>query len=731
MNLKKQLDNISGTVKRILFSNAQTGYSVFVIATTSHAQEITIKGNIIVQPGEIITAQGRWINHPKFGNQFETHSCNIQQPTTLDGLKKYLGSGLIKGIGPVYAEKLVSYFGADILSVIEKSPHRLHEVPGIGEKRLDQIIAAWQDQKEISHIMVFLQEKGISTTYALKIYKTYRNRSIEIISQNPYKISEDIWGIGFKIADQIAQQIGIAFDSLKRFRAGILHVITTHLSNGHGYIELDDLRAQTVELLTIEADLAHNKLKSALHDLHYEEKIKLISHEKNHYLTLPQLYGSEKGIAIKIQQLQKMPPKTIFTHAMITAWQQNQSQSIELTPDQQAAIHCCLTNKVAIITGGPGTGKTTIVKELLSFLTTHKISFQLAAPTGRAAKRLTESTGFPAATIHRFLEFDPAIMKFTKDEQNPASIELLLLDEASMIDIYLMYAVLKALPSSARLIVIGDSNQLPSVGAGNVLHDLIASTVIATTHLSTIFRQAQNSMIIMNAHRINNGEFPIITPQEQSIPDFIFIKQEDMGVINNHLHQIYTQILLQHNIMHDESIILSPMNKGVGGTFMLNQYMQSLLNPDYKKNGISHGIYTFAINDRVMQIKNNYEKMVFNGDTGIIQAIDSTNHIVDVLFNDIIVSYSTHELDELTLAYAISIHKSQGSEYKAVIIVVAMNHFMLLQRNLMYTAITRAKKLCIIIGQTKALAIAIKNISGKKRLTFLRQYITSDLQCRS
>lgn len=730
MNLKKQVDNISGTIKRILFSNAQTGYAVFVV-TIPQGHEVTLKGNFpAVQPGETITAHGSWINHPKFGKQFEATSCCVQQPTSIDGLKKYLGSGLIKGIGPVYAEKLVSYFGQDVLTIIDTSPHRLHEVPGIGEKRLEQIIVAWQDQKEISHIMLFLQDKGISTTYAVKIYKAYKNRAIEIISQNPYKISEDIWGIGFKIADRIAQQIGIALDSLKRFRAGILHIITIHLSNGHGYIELDELRKKTADLLEVTNEDAQDKIKSALHDLHYEEKIKLISYKNSHYLTLPQLYGSEKGIAIKIKELLKMPPTTVLTNEMITNWGKNQSTSIELTQDQKAAIHCCLSNKVAIITGGPGTGKTTIVKELLSFFTSHKISFQLAAPTGRAAKRLAESTRGSAVTIHRFLEFDPSVMKFTKDEQNPASIELLLLDETSMVDIYLMYAVLKALPSCARLILIGDSNQLPSVGAGNVLQDLIASNNVATTHLSTIFRQAQNSMIITNAHRINNGEFPLLTPQEHSIPDFLFIQQEDTASINDHLDHIYRHILPKHSIPIDESIILSPMNRGVGGTQMLNHYMQSLLNPQYKKNSVIHGMYTFGINDRVMQIKNNYEKMVFNGDTGTIQAIDQVNQIVDVLYQDTIISYSTHELDELTLAYAISIHKSQGSEYQAVIIVVTMNHFMLLQRNLIYTAITRAKKLCIIIGQTKALAIAIKNVSGKERITFLREYIKSDLQCR-
>lgn len=725
------MEEITGVVERFLFQSPENGFSVFIVQL-NNKNTVTAKGNLPnIQPGQEVFLFGNWIFHAKFGRQFEVVKFSAATPTSILGLKKYLGSGMIKGIGKTYAEKLVNHFGQDILEVIENNPEQLKQVAGIGQKRIEQIIHSWKDQKEISRIMVFLQDKGISTAYATKIYKKYGQNSINVVTENAYKLADEIWGVGFKTADKIALSLGMQKDSSKRIRAGIIFAITTQLNNGHLYVELNDLKAKACDLLEIELSANEAKFKEAFHGLYNENKIKVIASneiQKKHFITLTQYYSSEKGVATKIKTLMERPTQFQFDLDKTYKDLSTQSDSyVQLNEDQQRGIMACLQNKITIITGGPGTGKTTLIKKLLNVLDENKIKYKLAAPTGRAAKRIMEGTSKHALTIHRLLEFDFNSMGFNHNEKNTLNLDFLIIDEASMIDIFLAHSILKALPVNAHLILIGDIDQLPAVGAGNFLNDLIQSGKTGCVKLKEIFRQAQNSLIIVNAHRINKGDFPVsFLPDSKK--DFIFIKEENPENVTAHLTKIYSQTLKQNYIANDQAMVLVPMNRGTVGTIKLNHDLQKVLNGDSNKKHILHSGYTYRVNDRVMQIKNNYEKLVFNGDIGTIEEVDTEDRMLSIKYDERVIEYEFEELDEIMLAYAISIHKSQGSEFPAVIIPIFTQHFTLLQRNLIYTAITRAKKLCIFIGQTRAIAMAIKNNKSISRKTFLKEFLTTDLQ---
>lgn len=724
------MEELTGTVEKFLFKNEENGFSVFVIKINQDTQ-ITVRGYVPgLHDGQRVELKGAWAFHPKFGKQFESQQFSVATPTSVSGLKKYLGSGMIKGIGKVYGEKLVDHFGVDVLTIIDKNPERLSEVSGIGTKRVEGIIKAWHDQKEISTIMVFLQEKGASPAFATKIYKQYGKQSIALMTENPYRIAEDIWGIGFKTADAIAQNIGFEKYSIKRIKAGILFSISEQTSNGHLYVELENLKKITLELLELTNDQDTAKtLKNALCELYDQEKIKLLTHENKHYVTLPQLYFTERAVAAKIINLQNFEtPKKFDIQKIYQDLRIEKKGEVALNDLQQEGIMNCLQHKITVITGGPGTGKTTLIKKLLSILKEQNVIFKLAAPTGRAAKRMTESTGNYAVTLHRLLEFNPQTFGFMHHEKNSLKLDFLIIDEASMIDIFLIHSILKAVPLTAQIVFIGDIDQLPSVGAGNFLNDLIRSQKVPVTRLNFIFRQAENSLISYNAHKINNGEFPT-SSAPNSLKDFMWIKEDNVENLNGHLEEIFKKRLFQLHLNPHTATVLTPMNRGSAGTHAINHYLQSLLNGAAGPHVMHRGT-TFKVKDRVMQIKNNYDKNVFNGDIGFIESINTEDKIIQVQYPEHLIAYELFELDELVLAYALSIHKSQGSEFDTVIIPLFTQHFTLLQKNLLYTALTRAKKFCFIIGQARAIFIAIKNTKGTERITFLYEFLTTDLACR-
>ncbi len=715
-------DCLSGTINRFLFQDLESGYAVFVLELP-HEKTATVKGKLPpLQAGQEVELTGKWILDPKYGRQFEASSCKGSLPTSVTGLKRFLGSGLIKGIGKVYADKLVNYFGLKTLEIIDKQPERLSEVSGLATKRIETITKGWQEHKEIAEIMVFLQDKSISPALAARIYKQYKHNTIPYLLQNPYRLAEEVWGIGFKTADEIAQKLGFQANCPQRMHAGILFALLTGNQQGHLYSEVEELKKRCFELLSLtQTPDMLELLKQQLSTLYEQGKIKLVNKDKC-FITTTRCFNAEQGIAQKIQALIKKGPSfTIDSRVTYERLTNPPQHSIRLNDQQIEGIITCLRHKVTIITGGPGTGKTTLIRQLLQLLENEHITYKLAAPTGRAAKRITEGTGKSAATIHRLLEFDPLTLNFKHNEKNALSLQFLIIDEASMIDVFIAHALLKAVPLAAHVLLIGDVDQLPSVGAGNFLNDCIESKTVQCIRLKEVFRQAQNSLIITNAHRVNRGEFPV-TFVPECRQDFSFIKEEDPANLVNHLKKILFADIPKRGMSPSDAIVLTPMNRGTAGTQVLNDHLQALLNGNSQSQLIANGV-SFKTGDRVMQIRNNYDKFVFNGDIGTIDRIEAEDKIVHVAFNERVLSYDSGELCELVLAYAVTIHKSQGSEYPAVIVPIFTQHFTLLQRNLIYTALTRAKSYCVFIGQPKALAIGLKNNKSIKRLTFLSSFL--------
>ena len=729
--LLARIDNpmptITGFLERITYCNEENHFTVARLQEKGKKNLTTIVGNLFgINPGESLKLSGRWVMNKIFGEQFQVENYEITVPATVHGIKKYLGSGLIKGIGPVMSERIVKKFGLDTLEIIEKQPKRLSEVDGIGTKRIAMITRAWEEQKEIKEIMIFLQGHGVSAAYSAKIYKQYGDSSIEVVKENPYRLARDIHGIGFITADKIAQQLGINPHSLIRAKAGLIYVLNQLTEEGHVYYPESPLICKAKEILHVDEEI----ILQALIELSREKELVIEDIEaqgNRRAVYLSSFYVAETGIAQRLTNLRECPSHVRPIHPeKATDWVQ-QKLSIELAQKQKEAVLGAATSKVLIITGGPGTGKTTIITAILRIFQQLKLRILLAAPTGRAAKRMSEATGWEAKTIHRLLEFSPQKGGFKKDQGDPLEAEVVIIDEASMVDTLLMYHLLKAIPSQAHLILVGDVDQLPSVGPGNILKDLIESGVFMVIRLTEIFRQARESMIIVNAHRVNQGEFPLCKGVEgKEISDFYFIQEEDPEKTLEQILTLCSERIPSHFGFHPirDIQVLAPMHKGIIGAINLNMELQKKLNPD--QSGITHGSRTFKLGDKIMQIVNNYDKEVFNGDIGWIAKIDPEDRELTVDFDGQWVTYDFSELDEVVLAYAISVHKSQGSEYPVVIIPVTTQHYMLLQRNLVYTGMTRAKKLVVLIGTQKALAIAIKNNKPQLRFTHLSDRLAAE-----
>lgn len=702
------METIRFVVERITYQNPENGYAVLKVNMKDYRDLVTVVGTFgDLFVGTVLLCEGYWHEDRKYGRQFKAVKWEEVLPATAYGIEKYLGSGMIRGIGPKYASRIVERFGTDTIDIIDSQPEKLLEIPGIGKERLRRIRESWEQQKEVKNIMIFLQNYGVSTAFATKIFKTYGNDSIRVVRENPFRLADDIWGIGFKTADALAEKMGWQKDDPLRCRSGLFYTLNQLSEDGHVYATREQLTQAAAELLEVDPAPVEKAVDLAI------TQADLV--EEKDAVYLPAFHHAEKGVADKLLQLLHVPVQMSLPNLDFDRIQRE--TGIAYDDIQKKAITTALSQNVVIITGGPGTGKTTITRGILQALQQSRQKVLLAAPTGRAAKRLSEATGKDAKTIHRLLEFKPP-QGYQRNADHPLEGDVLIVDEASMIDIILMNALLNAIPEEMKLVIIGDTDQLPSVGPGNVLRDMIESDVIPVVRLTRIFRQAQRSRIVMNAHRINEGKFPNISNGRDT--DFFFLEQEDpeaaaeeiVNLIENRLPRAY-------GLSPFEIQILTPMQRGVIGASALNTRLQQLLNP--QEQVLHRGGIAFGQRDKVMQIRNNYDKDVYNGDIGTVTKVDLDERMLYAEFDGRIVSYEVSELNELVLAYATTVHKSQGSEYPIVIMPIMMSHFVMLQRNLIYTGITRAKKIMILVGQKKALAYCIHNLTVDQRNSRLRQ----------
>ncbi len=721
----KPLEQVSGVIERITFYNEDNGFCVLKVQPSNSKQSnlITVIGSLCnVTVGEYINCQGNWVKNNTHGLQFQAKTLNLTTPNTLAGIEKYLSSGLIKGIGPFFAKKIIDLFGLKVFDIIEETPEQLLQVPGIGSKRYQKILATWASQKEVRKIVMFLNEHGIGTARAVRIYKTYKEQAITKIKENPYRLALEIHGIGFKLADQLAMSLGIPKDSIIRAEAGVRFILQQFMTDGNCAIPLQDLIDNSAQQLEISNEIIKNAIER-------EILAKRLINEQN-LIYLKHIYTAECYIATQITLLNQNKP---HWYNLMDVDQEiidlEKSSKIKFSNSQTLAIKTAVCNKMIIITGGPGVGKTTVAKSILHIIANKTNKMLLCAPTGKAAKRLSSSTNMPAVTLHRLLAFDPKTNKFKYNEENLLDAKLILVDEVSMIDLLMFANLLKALPIDCALILMGDPDQLPSVGIGAVLTDLILSDCIRTIKLQEIFRQSASSQIIVNAHRINNGQLPILENPTKN-QDFYFIKIQDPNDLPNKLLQVIERIEKRFSLNFWQDLqILSPMNKGIAGVGALNNLLQKKfnVNANNPKCMVHRFGNDFAIGDKVIQLVNNYDKEVFNGDLGIIDSIDLEDSSLLINFDDRLINYDFNELDEITLAYAITIHKAQGSEYPAVIIPVCLQHYALLQKNLIYTGITRGKSLVVLIGEMKALVLAVKNVNSKVRVTRLQDRLKNTL----
>jgi exodeoxyribonuclease V alpha subunit len=735
-------ETLIGTIERITFYNEENGYTVAQVTPEGRSYTVTVVGNLLeVSPGECLRLHGEWTTHGQYGRQFQVERYATVLPATVAGLEKYLGSGLIKGIGPVTARRIVRRFQLETLRIIEEEPQRLREVLGVGKHRATIIEQAWQEQKAIKEVMLFLQGHQVSTSHAVKIYKAYGDAAIDVVRNDPYRLARDIQGIGFLTADKIARELGLAHDSPQRVQAGIAYTLSQMADDGHVYVPEGELVHESTRILEVKPDLVAQGIESLAADqqLHVEsltppstnlptyQPANLPPHHslnEGRAVYLLPFYHGEIGVANRLRTILNIEGSRldffrqanldrVFDHLV-------EQGGLMLNQGQREAVRIALTHKVAVLTGGPGTGKTTAVRTIIRLLESRHYRYALAAPTGRAAKRLAEATGREARTIHRLLEFKPQKgIQFQRNESNPIEADIVIVDEASMLDLLLTNNLLKAVHPQSHLLLVGDVDQLPSVGAGNVLRDIIDSGVAAVVRLTEIFRQAEGSLIIDNAHRINRGQVPLFSKTATDF--FLFPAQDAEQAASLVVDLVQSRIPQKFGFdPMDDIQVLSPLHRGAAGVGELNRRLQEVLNPPAdRRPERRHGSRTFRLGDRVMQVRNNYDKEVYNGDMGRIVALDPIDQVLTVRIDDREVAYEFSDLDELIHAYAVSVHKSQGSEYRAVVVPVLTQHYLMLQRNLLYTAVTRAKELVVLVGSRQAIAIAVRNNQIIERHTAL------------
>jgi len=722
------MDELTATVEKIIYKNEETGFTVASVSNSKLKEPVSVVGTFTsLHPGEVVNCKGKWDQHNKYGRQFTVEGYTLSSPTDAKGIQKYLESGMIRGIGKTYAKRIVDAFGAQTLQVIENDPDRLADVEGIGDKRAAKIQKSFHEQKSIRHVMLFLKAHDVGTALAQKIYRRYGEESVQILQKDPYLMAKDLFGVGFKTADRIAEQIGFSKDTPMRIVAGLEYVLKELSEDGNVCYPEPSLIDKASEILEVDRALIHKGLITLEAEERVVRKELIRDGEPVLFVYLKMLYLAEQGITRELMRLQNTPCKIrSVQEEKAVEWIQEKLR-LKLAREQQKAVVKSLSAILHIITGGPGTGKSTITKALLGIHDKLTQKILLAAPTGRAAKRLSEITKKKAFTIHSLLEFDFTNGGFKKGRDNPIVADLIIIDEASMIDTWLMYSLLRAIPTGCRVIIIGDVDQLPSVGPGNVLKDLINSQRIPTTRLYQIFRQGPGSRIVHNAHQINKGLFPELPPLSET-SDFYFIEEESPEQIAHTIVSLHKTRVPKMGPFHplDEIQVLAPMKKGMIGIDQLNTMLQNALNPSVER--LTRMGRSFAVGDKVMQIRNNYNKLVFNGDIGRISLIDEDEEMIEVEFDQKVVAYEAAEIDELVLAYAVSIHKYQGSECPAVILPIHTSHFKLLYKNLLYTGITRGKKLVIVIGTKKAIAMAIHNQEIQLRYSGLEQLVRESLQ---
>ena len=721
-------ESITGVVERLTYYSEESGYTVARLQRPGARDLTTITGNFAnIQPGQTLQLNGFWHEHPQYGSQFQVINYKETKPATITGIEKYLGSGLIKGVGPVTAKRIVAHFGLETLDIIEHHIERLKEVNGIAKKRIAMIQKAWQTQKAIKEVMVFLQSHGVSTTYAVKIYKHYGDRSIAIVTNNPYQLATDIYGIGFITADKIARNLGVAPDSEFRYRAGMTHVLSTAAEDGHCYLPQPELISKAFALLKCES---HEPTEQAITQIIKsmslaDELIRESAPDKTLLCYNPAFFNTENNLALSIGQRLSHPTDSDIPRVRTWLARFTQSRKVELSSHQQEAVEMAAYSKIMVLTGGPGTGKTFSVHTIVELWKAMGKSIALAAPTGRAAQRLSEMTGLEAKTLHRLLEFDPRSMGFKRDTSNPLPQKAIIVDEASMLDLFLAYSLIKAVPEDGQILFVGDMDQLPSVGPGSILADLINSSRVPVIRLTQVFRQAQSSAIIRNAHQINRGQYPNIeTISDTPNSDCLW---HGGGHQPEHGVQAISELITDFvpNLGFNPTIdvqVLCPMSRGLVGTRNLNNVLQQLINPPSpEKIEITRGGTVFRTGDRVIQLTNDYEREVFNGDVGFITEIGTEEQEVTVNYSNRSVTYDYADLNEIALAWSVTIHKSQGSEYPVVIMPMYTQHYVMLSRNLLYTGLTRAKKLVIIVGSKKAIGMAVRSVNQKPRYTQLQQ----------